>query len=181
VRRLAVVALALLAAAPACSGATLQRARAPVCETDTGVGTVALFAQAVPSAEQLPCVSSYPAGWSFGRSSTRDGRARFTLSNDRAGIDAVRVTLSPRCSTAGATEIDTDEPGTRRFEKVDRVLGGLSGSRIYTFEGGCVTYDVDLPKDGGALVNEVSVAVSFMTRARVVTEIRRLSNGVESL
>ena len=47
--------------------------------------------------------------------------------------------------------------------------------------GGCTTYDVELPENGSALVNEISVAIGFKTREDVAKELARLSEGFEKL
>ena len=64
-----------------------------------------LAAQAVPSATLLPCVSSFPAGWSYGGSDVRSGNARFWLASDRAGFHAVEVSLTRSCTTIGAMDV----------------------------------------------------------------------------
>ena len=146
----------------------------PTCRN---TGTLVLQAQAVPTAERLPCVTLLPVGWSLFDMDIESGRSEFTLSNDRAGARAVKVTLTGDCATAGATEIPTDEPGTRRYELIEAVQPGFSATRTYTFPGGCVTYRFQLKEAGRALVNEASLAVTFVTREHVAAEVRRQSDG----
>ncbi len=146
----------------------------PTCRNTS---TLVLQAQAVPSADRLPCVTLLPVGWSVFDMDIESGRAEFTLSNDRAGLRAVRVKLTPECDTSGATEIPSDEPGTRRFERIEAVRPGFAATRSYTFPGGCVTYRFQLKEPGRALVNEASLAVTFVTREQVAAEVARLSDG----
>ncbi len=134
--------------------------------------TLVLIAQSVPSAQLVPCIETMPAGWSFETIDVRDGRAFFALDSDRAGDRAVRVTLLPDCDVSGATEIVTDEPGTRRYERVESVLREYRGVRTYLFTGGCVTYRFDFSRRGLALVNEVSLAIGFVSRAEVARQAR---------
>ena len=149
---------------------------APTC-VPKGADTLVLIAQAVPRAAKIPCIASYPAGWHFASMSIRDGEARFTLDSDRAGISAVRVHLHPSCDVDGATEIPSDEPGTRRFERIISVVDGFKAIRSYSFDGGCITYGFDFDRQGRALVNEVSVAIDFMDRAAVAALVEERSGG----
>ena len=146
----------------------------PTCRN---TNTMVLQAQAVPSAERLPCITLLPVGWSLFDMDIESGRAEFTLSNDRAGTRAVRVMLTASCDTWAATEIPSDEPGTRRYELIESVRPGFAATRSYTFPGGCVTYRFRLRESGRALVNEASLAITFVTREQVAAEVARLSDG----
>jgi hypothetical protein len=148
---------------------------APVTCRNTKV--LILSAQSVPSASLLPCVQSLPAGWTYGVVDIRSGRTRFSLDSDRAGVGALDVRLVARCSTEGATEIPTDEAGTRRFERIETVTPGFAATRYYTFTGGCVTYRLRLKKEGRVLVNEASFALTFLPRQAVADDVRRITDG----
>lgn len=137
--------------------------------------TLVLMAQSVPSAEMVPCIENMPAGWSFETIDIRNGRSFFALDSDRAGDRAVRVTFVPTCDVAGATEIATDQPGARRFERVESVLRQYRGVRLYQFPGGCVSYRFEFSRRGLALVNEVSLAIGFASRNEVA-RLARLSS-----
>jgi hypothetical protein len=154
----------------------LRSEAAPTC-VPKRADTLVLLAQAVPRASKIPCIASYPAGWHFASMSVRDGEARFTLDSDRAGISAVKVDLQSSCDLEGATEIPSDEPGTRRFERIISVVDGFKAVRSYSFDGGCISYRFDFDRQGRALVNEVSVAISFMDRAAVADLARERSGG----
>ena len=134
--------------------------------------TLVLMAQSVPSAELVPCIERMPAGWSLETIDIRNGKSFFALDSDRAGDRAVRVTLRPRCDVAGATEIVTDEPGARRYERVESVVSEYRGVRTYQYPGGCVTYRFEFARRGLALVNEVSLAIGFVSRAEVARQAR---------
>ena len=134
-------------------------------------------AQSVPTATKVPCIASYPAGWHFASLKVSNGESRFTLDSDRAGISAVRVSLLPRCDLEGATEIASDEPGTRRFERIISVVNDFKAVRSYAFDGGCITYRFDFDRQGRALVNEVSVAIGFIDRSAVAELVRERSGG----
>ena len=140
-----------------------------------------LAAQSVPTASMVPCVQLLPAGWSYGPSDIHTGRTRFSLDSDRAGVSAVRVTLVERCDTTKATEIPTDELGTRRFEQVEVVTPGFAGTRFYTFPGGCVSYRFRFQREGRVLVNEATLALGFVAREKLAEDVRRLSDGRQRL
>jgi hypothetical protein len=168
------IVAALLLGLSACGQMEIEAA--PTC-VPKGADTLALVAQSVPTATKIPCISSYPAGWHFASMSVRRGQTRFTLDSDRAGISAVKVHLRRSCDIRGATEIASDEPGTRRFERIISVVDDFKAVRSYEFEGGCITYEFDFDRQGRALVNEVSVAIGFIDRAGVEEMVRERSGG----
>jgi hypothetical protein len=127
-----------------------------------------LASQAVRSAAHIPCVNAYPGGWTLGSLKVRDGRATFTLDSDRGGSKALTVTLQENCSVSGAIEVPSDHPGMARFDQLPDVAAGFRGTRAYRFDGGCVTYRFDVRSArAGALVDEASLAVGFLTRAEI--------------
>jgi tRNA A-37 threonylcarbamoyl transferase component Bud32/membrane-associated phospholipid phosphatase len=135
---------------------------------------VILMAQSVETASRVPCLDSLPVGWSFDSLYVRNGSSRFLLSYDRENTRPVTVLLEPSCDTSGASEVPSDEEGTRRFERI-RVIGDVfSGDRIYTFEGGCVRYEFDFVNSRSAsLANEVSLGLGFLSRAEGESMLRR--------
>jgi hypothetical protein len=182
-RRRFLVVLATAVVAAGLGGCGLpQRQAAPVCRLPTvGADTLVLLAQAVPTADRVPCVASYPVGWHFADLDVRSGEGWFSLDNDRAGVSAVRVTLTETCDTDGFTEIASDETDTVRFERVLAVEGEFRSVRAYKFAGGCVTYRFRFGQRGQALVNEVSSMVTFITRKDIDAAVRRSDRGSISL
>ena len=147
------------AAAPSCGG--------------TGHSMI-LSAQAVPSAAMLPCIAALPSGWSTGRADIASGHTRFWLDSDRAGPQAITVTLTAACDTSGAQQIPSDQPGTRRFERPLSLTPQFSGLRYYTFPGGCATYDFRFtPGASPVLAVAVDGALSFQPRSALVDFVRR--------
>jgi hypothetical protein len=187
VRRLPLLALAclLLAGCAQPASSELARSRQPYCEYrgDPGTQFVVLMAQAVPSASQLPCIELLPAGWTVSDVFVRNGRARFALNSDRVGMHAVQVVLERTCQLGGAkvTRVPSDEPGTRRFERIGEVRPGIgfTGSRFYVFEGGCVTYQFQFnsSEERARLIGEVTLSLSFVTRDAMRGLIREATNG----
>jgi hypothetical protein len=178
------LALSILAVS-GCAGLSpgiYQGARSPACEYDGQAGTpmTVLAAQAVPSATFVPCVDLLPAGWSVRDVGIHNGRASFALDSDRAGDRAVTVVLERYCALPDATRVPTDEPGTRRFEKIGPVVPGIgfTGTRFYLFEGGCVTYQFRFSRDEKAKpLGEASLALSFVSRGELSRRVSEESDG----
>jgi hypothetical protein len=153
----------------------------PACEQRGLAGSlpVVLEAQAVPTAALLPCVDLLPAGWSFGSMFVRNGRARFSLANDRVGMpQAVLVVLEPACDTRGAVQVPSDEERTRRYERIESLEGGFKGTRYYVFPGGCVEYRFTFQgKARAAPVNEATLALGFVSRQALQDALDRVYQG----
>lgn len=147
--------------------------RTPLC-TDEDDGIFVLLAQSVPSATQLPCVSEFPSGWTFGGSNISDGLARFWLDSDRAGIHAVEISLRPSCDTTDAIEQRPapDEAATRVFVRPDSLSPSFAGERFLIFDGGCIDYTFRFASDASStLALEAVEALSVLPRATIVAEV----------
>ncbi|MEX2658471.1 MAG: hypothetical protein WD232_02150 [Acidimicrobiales bacterium] len=170
-RAVAVAAAAILLAG--CGGDIATSAGVPDCEPS---GELVTIAQAVPSARFVPCIETFPIGWSFGEMELRDGRARFWLRNDRVGRQAVRVTLAARCDTSGSTEAPAPDEDIRRSLRVDDLDTHSRGTWLHEFEGGCVSYDFAVPRgryDFDAFEVELDAALDFISRAALAREVER--------
>jgi len=142
----------------------------PQCGTGP---SMILAAQAVPSAALVPCVATLPSGWRAGGADIATGHSRFWLDSDQAGAAAVTVTLSASCDVAGASQVPSDQPGTRRFDRPLSQRPQFAALRFYTFPGGCVTYRFTFePGVSPLLAIPVNGAVGFVPRARLVEHIR---------
>ena len=92
------------------------------------------------------------------------------MSSDIAGDRAVEVTLRPEgaCRVDGATEVPSDEVGTRRYERPEAVRP-LRTTRTYVFDGGCVTYLFAFDEEVSAdLLFDADRALAFQPRAELV-------------
>ena len=180
-RRLVVAATVALASVAGACGLP-QRQAAPTCQLPAeGAETLILLAQAVPTADRVPCIAEYPAGWHFADLEVRSGHGWFTLDNDRAGVSAVRVELMKTCDTSDFTEIASEEDATVRYERVLSVDGGFRSIRAYKFAGGCVTYRFQFTQRAQALVNEVSAMLTFVTRDAIDASVRATRGGGATL
>lgn len=166
--------LALATVPAACSS---DARSSPMCSLDANFNALVLEAQAVPKADRVPCIRALPAGWSVFSTDIESARARFALSSDRAGTRALQVTFTSSCDTSGATEIPSDQKGTRRFERIEVVTPGFKGTRYYRFAGGCTSYRFELGEEGRALANEATLALSFISRDTLDAKLRKDSHG----
>src|SRR5918993_1997201 len=98
-----------------------------------------LMAQSVPSASLVPCLQLVPVDWTVAEVAVNNGRSVITLDHDRGGRAAMVVRLTASCDLAGATEVPSEQPGARRYLRVDPNSTEFSATRAYTFPGGCVT------------------------------------------
>jgi hypothetical protein len=138
-----------------------------------------VMAQAVPSATLVPCLQLAPAGWSLSDVKAARGFTAIIFDTDRPYQEAaVEVQLLPACDLAGATEISSDQPGARRYLRIDRGAGPMRVVRTYTFAGGCVTErflsPVGTPE---RLASDASSAFGFVTREQLAEELGRRSAG----
>jgi len=69
-----------------------------------------LSAQAVPTAALLPCIAALPSGRQAGSADISSGKARLWLDSDRAGPQAVTVTLTATCDTSDARQTPPTSP-----------------------------------------------------------------------
>ncbi len=167
--------LALASVAVTLTGCSTAAGRTPFC-TKTDDGVFVLLAQSVPSATQLPCVSEFPAGWTFGGADISRGLARFWLDSDRGGIHAVEVSLRPSCDTTDAVEEQPapDEAGTRVFVRPDSLKPSFTGTRFLLFDGGCIGYTFRFASGASStLAIEAIEALSLVPRATIVADVRK--------
>jgi hypothetical protein len=136
------------------------------------------MAQSVPSASLVPCVRSLPIGWTMAEVAVNNGRSVITMDHDRAGQRAVVVRLSASCDLAGATEVTSEQPGARRYLRIDRNVSGFSATRFYVFDGGCITARISAPAASGQqLTTETSSAIGFTTREQLRRALSQRSGG----
>jgi hypothetical protein len=137
-----------------------------------------LMAQSVPSASLVPCVQLLPVGWSVAEVAVNNGRSVLTLDHDRAGKKAVVVELTSSCDLAGATEVTSEQPGARRYLRIDHDAPGFSATRAYAFPGGCITARISAPAASGQqLTTETSSAIGFTTRQELRQALSQRSDG----
>jgi len=137
-----------------------------------------LMAQAVPSATLVPCLQVAPPGWTLNDVKAGSGFASIVFDIDRPQqVAAVTVELLPSCDLAGATEVSSEQPGARRYIRIDRAAAPDRVIRSYAFQGGCITErftSADSPED---LASQASTAFGFVTRDQLARDLSRRSGG----
>lgn len=165
-RPLTAALLLVLLSLPACASAPSNELRC--AEGDAGI----LAAQAVPSATLIPCITTFPVGWTYGGLFAQSGRVQFWMDSDRAGIHAIRVELTRTCDTSGAVEVEdpgSEALGARRLELPVSLEPRLSGSTFYRFAGGCVTLTYDFAAGAPTtLLLEARQAIELFPRSEAV-------------
>jgi hypothetical protein len=105
---------------------------------------------------------------------TASSQARFCLNSDRAGNRAVTITLTARCDTSGAIRIPSDQPGAWRYERPLSLQPRFTLVRMYTFPGGCITYQFSFVTGAApSLGIPIDTAIAFEPRSVLVEHVQR--------
>jgi membrane-associated phospholipid phosphatase len=177
--RRVLLAIAVLGATAIAAGVSISAfkpasaigAYPPVCGTGH---SMILSAQAVPSSAKLPCIAALSSGWTVDSTDIRNGQARFWLDSDQAGHRAVTITLAATCDTSGAIRIPSDQPGAERFDRPLSLQPRFTLVRMYTFAGGCVTYQFSFVSGAApSLGIPIDTAVAFEPRSVLVEHVQR--------
>jgi tRNA A-37 threonylcarbamoyl transferase component Bud32/membrane-associated phospholipid phosphatase len=140
-----------------------------------------LQAQAVPTAELVPCVAALPVGWTFGLLTVDNGRSTISVDHDRAGAKTIDLRFAASCDVTGATEVSADVPGARRFERApvpgsDTILWWYE-----VFPGGCTTARLMSHNSAAEVLDDVRAqatqVISFVTRADLALALDERSDG----
>jgi tRNA A-37 threonylcarbamoyl transferase component Bud32/membrane-associated phospholipid phosphatase len=131
-----------------------------------------LVAQSVPTATLLPCIEIETPGWDFHLLDVKNGRSRLYMKPERPHprSDHAEVTLAKSCDVSGLREEASDELGTELYVRVHALTNDrYAATRYYLFDGGCVTYDLDLYGSGRtALADQLSLEnLGFVSRKQV--------------
>jgi hypothetical protein len=155
-------------------------------ETPTTVGNLAcsdlepqwLLAQSVPSASLVPCLGSLPVGWMVGNVTVNDGRSVISLDHDRAGPGVLVIRLTATCDTRVATEVSSDQPQVRRYQRIDRQTPRFEATRFDRFPGGCVTAQSAVPAATQAEVtSQLATIVHYTSRQALQQALDQRSGG----
>jgi len=153
----------------------------PLNRTDVDCGHLEplwLMAQSVPSASLVPCLQVLPVGWSVAEVAVNNGRSVITLDHDRGGNAAVVITLTASCDLTGATEVTSEQPGARRYLRMDRAATGSSATRAYTFPGGCVTQRFNAAAPSAPRMSDTAATdLGFTTRPELREALEERSDG----
>ena len=137
-----------------------------------------LMAQSVPSASLIPCLQLVPVDWTVANVAVNNGRSVITLDHDQAGSGSMVVRLSASCDLAGATEVTSEQPGARRYLRVDPNSTEFSATRAYTFPGGCVTHRFRAAGPSALRLSDTaSTEFGFITREELGRALSQRSHG----
>ena len=137
-----------------------------------------LEAQSVPSAALVPCLQSLRDGWMVQNISVNDGRSVLTLDHDRAGSGIAVVRFTATCNTGDADEVESDEPGARRYLRIQTQESQFSITWFDTFRGGCVTTTLSAPSTyRSRLPIEMRGMLTFKTRQSLGQALEERSDG----
>ena len=140
-----------------------------------------LQAQAVQTAQVVPCVESLPVGWSFRVLTVNNGRSTITIDHDRAGPNALELRFADACDTNGATDVATDVPDTRRYERRPIEGGDTLLTWYEVFDGGCVTVHLNSHSTAPQVIDEVTAQASeligYVTRTELARALDERSDG----
>ena len=137
-----------------------------------------LMAQSVPSASLIPCLQLVPVDWKVANVAVNNGRSVITLDHDQAGSGSMVVRLTASCDLAGATEVTSEQPGARRYLRVDPTSTEFSATRAYTFPGGCVTQRYRAAGPSALRLSDTaSTEFGFITREELGQALSQRSHG----
>ncbi|MFL6219896.1 MAG: phosphatase PAP2 family protein, partial [Actinomycetes bacterium] len=177
------VLCALLIGLPALVGWAVQtdRVNTSLYTGDIGCGdqeALWLAAQAVPSATLVPCLQVSPPGWALNDVKAGSGFASIVFNTDRPFQEAaVTVELLPSCDLTGSTEVSSEQPGARRYIRIDRAAAPDRVTRIYVFQGGCVSERYVSAVSPERMAADASSSFGFVTRDQLAAELSRRSDG----
>jgi len=177
------VLCALLIGVPALVGWAVQtdRVNTSLYTGDIGCGdqeALWLMAQAVPSATLVPCLQVSPPGWALNDVKAGSGFASIVFNTDRPFQEAaVTVELLPSCDLTGSTEVSSEQPGARRYIRIDRAADPDRVTRIYVFQGGCVSERYVSAVSPERMAADASSSIGFVTRDQLAAELSRRSDG----
>jgi tRNA A-37 threonylcarbamoyl transferase component Bud32/membrane-associated phospholipid phosphatase len=154
--------------------------------TPTRVGNLActelepqwLLAQSVPSASLVPCLRPLPAGWMVGNVTVNNGRSVIPLNHDRAGTGVLVLRLTAHCDPQGATQITSNQPQVRRYQRTNRLTPGFEATHFDLFPGGCVTAQAAVPAANRAeIISDLPTILDYTTRQALQQALDQRSDG----
>ncbi len=126
--------------------------------------TMILIAQSVQSATRLPCITGYPAGWSFLDKDVRRDSTTYWLTSSVVGVASrvIEVHLTASCDPQGEPFSDPRAVGADAFQ----ASSATGETRTYVFEGGCVVERIMLPPEttDPAVLDQAKGMLGFIDR-----------------
>ncbi len=130
--------------------------------------TMILMAQAVPTAERLPCVEELPLGWHVTATRVQRGRAEFDLEAGFTGGNSIEVEVGGYTRTATTNVVLTTTCPSTEADPLAETMD---------VPGGCVLFRTSLPADQGPGASfEPGGGLSFVDRSTLVATVERESD-----
>jgi len=166
-RRLGLIAVTItvvsIAATYAISLFVPNRAEA-LAASCTSTRTMTLMAQAVPSAERLPCIESLPLGWHVTATRIERDRAEFDLEVGFTGDNEIEVQVGGTTRTATTNVILTPTCPAASTDP---------SSELVYVPGGCVVYRTSLPAGQGPGASfDAGGGLTFVDRSTLVATVQ---------
>ena len=133
-------AICVIAAVVATGCSVEDNLVAPTCAGDRAV---LIAAQSVPTASQVPCFDTLPAGWEFENVSITQDGTHIVLDSDRAGPGAARLHYVADCDLSGTVSTPSDDRNIKLFEDIEMLDPSFKARRFHVFDGGCGWWQFD--------------------------------------
>lgn len=149
--------------------------RSPECPDEP---SVVLAGQSVPSAGQIACLRSLPAGWSLREAVVTEDGMSIAAENDRGGADALEISFRSQCDTAGMTPVDAGpkNPPALRASTNDGTT--YTSRTAYPIQGGCALTTLSVPSDTATLLEpEANEIIGFANRSQLDAEVSARTGG----
>lgn len=134
---------------------------APTCINGSSAN---LGAQAVPTAQLVPCFDTLPAGWDVDNVRIDQDGTEVRFDSDRAGDDAAVFHYTASCDIGQAVSTLSEHDGADRFDHIEQVAPSFMAQRYYVFEGGCIWWEFDFDDDATA-----ALSIELGERLRTIT------------
>jgi hypothetical protein len=154
-------------------------ASAPTCDA---LEIVATQAQALPSAEEIPCLREVPFGWTVTTFEVERGAARFHLSHAVAGNDVVTVSLTDRCVSSTRDEPIELAPGEDQERVHAQSQTSYEAERFRAIEGGCIVTTMAFEGEGWyEALQQLDPELATTPRDVLAQRLREASDGALDL
>ena len=130
----------------------------PTCDND---GVLTLLAQSVPTATLVPCYRHLPVGWEFRSLDANSVGARLVLASDTRGEGSIAADIASECAPVPGAPVTSDEVGTELYRAEEEGPDRYTATWTYSFEGGCVTYQIALTSSRWERLLDAALAVSY--------------------
>ena len=113
-----------------------------------------------------------------GNVTVNDGRSVLSLDHDRAGPGVLALRLTATCDTRGTTEVSSDQPQVRHYQRIDRQAPRLEATRFDRFQGGCVTAQAAVPAANQAeITGQLTTILHYTSRQALQQALDQRSGG----